>query len=120
MDRSNNALRAQAGDGVVRFMIIVNLGAVFGVLALWPGYGAAIGDPVSIVAGGGISAEPSMIEYPYALLWGIPLAAICGAFVCRSLQMTNTSRLFAFFPLTLACACTAWLYFSYGYWNPHV
>jgi hypothetical protein len=117
MSKSHDGLRAQAGDGLVRVMFLVNFAAAASVFALWPNYSEAIGDPVSIVAARGRAVSSSVIEYPNILLWAIPVAAVCGSYLCRSMHMRALARLFAFFPAALTGAALAWLYFINGYWN---
>jgi len=109
--------RQGVGDPFVRILTLINLGAAVGTFVAWPNFSAALADPFSLVAGGGRAMSPSAFEYPFCLIWAIPLICVGGAFLAKSLESRRMARLFAAFPSFLAAACVGWLYFSYGYWG---
>jgi len=101
----------------VQVMNIVNFSLAIGVFLAWPGYAEVLADPMSVIAGSGSTIRPSVLEYPFVLLWLIPLAGACGAYVTSAVETTPLARFFAAFPLLLALACGGWLYFYVGFWG---
>ena len=97
---------------VVRIMTIINLAAAMAVLLSWSDTPAVFADPLYRVTGATPSNHPSLIEYPAALLWAVPLCAVCTAYLARSLGKVTMARSASVFPALLAAASAAWLYYS--------
>ena len=108
--------RRTPAEAFVQVMIMLNLGMAVSVFAVWPGYPEVLADPLSVIAGSGTPIRPSVFEYPFLLLWVIPLLGACLAFVMAAIQSARLARFFAVFPLLLAATCGVWLYFYVGYW----
>ena len=117
MSHSRYATRRRSTSGFVHALTLVNLALSLGVLVAWPNYSEAIADPVSVIAGGGSSIKPSAFEYPYLLLWLIPLTGIGAAYVAKAMDSNPLAKFFAAYPLLLTIVSCAWLYFYAGFWG---
>ena len=109
--------RRTPAEAFVQAMIMLNLGMAAAVFGAWSGYSEVLADPLSVIAGSGPPIRPSVLEYPYLLLWVIPLLCGCLAFVTAAIQSARLARFFAVFPVLLAATCGVWLYFYVGFWN---
>ena len=97
---------------VVRLMTYVNLVATVAVLLTWSDTPGVFADPLFRVTGETPSNHPYPYEYPAALLWAVPLCAVCAAYLARSMGKATLARSVSVFPVVLAATSAAWLYYS--------
>ena len=117
MSQSRFGIRRGSTSGMVHFFTMVNLALSFGVLAAWPSYSEALADPVSVISGGAPPIRPSAFEYPYMLLWLLPLSGIGGAYIAKAMDLEQLAKFFAIYPVLLTITSCIWLYFYAGYWS---
>jgi len=103
------------GGRFIYSMILLNLSASLGIFVAWPTYGEAIADPVSMVASGGSTIRPSAFEYPFFLLWTVPLACAFGAYMTKGMDMRAAARFLCIFPVCMVLCGAGWLFWSGQY-----
>ena len=98
----------------MKLMLLTNLTYAVAIVASWSTYSSVFADPLVLIAGGAPMAHPSLLEYPYVLMWLMPLSGVAGAYVTHAWEWYSVARLIAAYPILLTAACWAWLYFGAG------
>lgn len=92
----------------VRLMAVVNIVFTLVVLFAWPQVAAFLDTAVSVAAEAGINRRPSFIEYPYVLLWTLPLLGSIGAWVATRSGNFLFAKFLAAYPALVIAAAVIW------------
>jgi hypothetical protein len=92
----------------VRLMAVVNIVFALVVLFAWPQIAGFLDTPVSVAAEAGINRRPGFIEYPYVLLWTLPLLGSVGAWVATRSGNFLFAKFLAAYPALVIAAAVFW------------
>lgn len=92
----------------VRLMAFVNIGFALIVLCGWQQIAGFLDTPVSVAAEAGINRRPDFIEYPYVLLWTLPLLGSIGAWVATRSGNFLFAKFLAAYPAMVIAAAVFW------------
>ena len=114
MKTSTTGLPRRHHLSFMKLMLLTNLSYAMAIMVSWSTYSSVFADPLVLIAGGAPMAHPSLLEYPYVLMWLMPLSGVAGAYVTHAWEWYSVARLIAAYPILLTAACCAWLYFGVG------
>ena len=92
----------------VRMMAVANIGFALVILFGWPYVSAFLDTPVSVAAEVGINRRPDFTEYPYVLLWTLPLLGSIGAWVASRSGNFLFAKFLAAYPALVIGAAVVW------------
>jgi hypothetical protein len=95
----------------VRLMTFVNLGFALVNVFFWSYMALVMADPISWATWssvGGAGARPGMFEYPFIVLWALPVVGTIVAIINNVLGFRTAARVAAAFPLTLLGLTVCW------------
>jgi len=89
-------------DGrVVMTLIVVNATFAAASLFWWTMLSLFVAEPIRWATWHGVSPNPDLFEYPFTLLWLMPLACAVAAWVARSVHQQKAAFYLAAFPPVL-------------------
>ena len=100
----------------VTFMLAVNLAVCVVVLFSWPLVGPLLANPISAAADASLDGTitPSIIDYPYVVLWLLPMLGAVGAWFASNLGHQTLARFLAAYPLLLILSSCGWYWYLSG------
>jgi hypothetical protein len=102
---------------LVHIATLTNLLFSISVLLAWPEMSPVLADPIAVMTGGGVPRNPTIVDYPYFLLWLTPMVGVAGVYIARAFGFRPLARFMGTFPLLLTLLSVAWLYWVSDYWN---
>ena len=103
--------RAYDPNRFVRLMAFVNLAFACIVLFAWPQVSAFLDTPVSVAADVGIARQPGFAEYPYVLLWTLPVIGSLGAWLASRSEQFLFAKFLAAYPAMVILAAVGWFHY---------
>ncbi len=100
--------RAYDPNRFVRLMAVVNIDFSLVILFAWPYVSAFLDTPVSVAAEAGINRSPGLTEYPYVLLWTLPLLGSIGAWLATRSGNFLFAKFLAAYPTIVIAASVFW------------
>lgn len=76
-----------------------------------------IAEPIKWATWTGISARPELLEYPFSMLWMLPAAGICGAWLAKKAGRPRLAIRLAFFPILFIGLVLGWFYLTPPHWR---
>jgi hypothetical protein len=67
-------------------------------------------DPFRWATWHGLGSRPELFDYPFLLLWLLPVSGICGAWLADKAGNRRLARFFALFPLLFLGLVFGWYY----------
>ena len=100
----------------VNAMILVNVAFTALVIFQWPLIASYIADPMGAAAGQAMSdrSRPDFIDYPYSLLWTMPLICALFAWLGMKSGWVSFSKFVSFFPTALTSLSCLWYQWMLG------
>lgn len=97
----------------VTIMMAVNLAICVVVLFSWPIVGPLLADPISAAAESSLDGThtPSIVDYPYVVLWLLPMLGAVGSWLTSNLGQPTLSKFLAAYPLLLIISSCAWYWY---------
>jgi hypothetical protein len=98
-------------------LIVVNV--VFGVGALlwWHWIASFISEPVHWATWHALGPRPSILDYPFLLLWALPLLGVSGSWFADKFGNMRMACGLAFFPVFYLSLIVGWFYFAPLAWR---
>ena len=79
--------------------------------------GAFAAEPVRWATVQGVGSRPELLEYPFVLLWLLPVAGACAAWVAQKAERLKLAYFLAFYPLLYFGVVTGWYYLAPAQWH---
>ena len=100
----------------VNAMILLNVAFTALVIFQWPLIASWIADPMGAASGQAMSdrTTPDLIDYPYNLLWTMPVVCALFAFLGMKSGWTAFSKFVSFFPVAHIGLSCLWYQWSIG------
>lgn len=92
-------------------MAVVNLAFAVLNIFLWSVVALVLADPISWATWsplGAVGQRPDLLEYPFVLLWALPLAGSAVAALNSFLGFKRMAKVAAMFPLSLFAVTVCW------------
>jgi hypothetical protein len=98
---------------------LVAINAVFalGVVAWWHMMAQVMAEPVRWATWQAMAPRPAMLDYPFVMLWALPLAAISIAWFARQFGNLRFACGVAFFPVFYLSLMVSWFYLAPPAWH---
>jgi hypothetical protein len=103
-----------------RFLIAlmaINVGFALGVLLWWHWMSVIVSEPMRWATWQALGPRPSLLDYPFVILWGMPVSAIGGAWFARQFGNMRLACGFAFFPVFYLSLIIGWFYLTPVTWH---
>lgn len=103
--------RAYDPNRFVRLMAVVNITFAAVVLFAWPQIAAYLEGPMSLAADEGIARRPGFAEYPYVLLWTLPVLATLGAWIATRSGHFLFAKCLTAYPALVILGTVFWFHY---------
>ena len=103
--------RAYDPNRFVRLMAVVNITFACIIFFAWPQVSAFLDTPLSVAANVGIARRPGFAEYPYVLLWTLPILGSLGAWIAGRSEHFLFSKFLAAYPAMVILAAVGWYHY---------
>ena len=122
MSISYSVSDAGIGRGPGNSRMLQGLLSVNALLALvcvvwWALAAPFLSEPIKWATGSGLGANPGMFDYPYNLLWALPGAGICFAWIANKSGKPRAAIWLALFPLLFISMLVGWYYLAPPQWH---
>lgn len=97
--------------------IVVNALVAVAVVFYWSGLSVVVAEPLKWATRGSVSPHPWMFEYPYMLLWVVPIVAACASWLALKLRLRTLAAFVGAFPLIYLGLMTGWFYLTPAHWH---
>ncbi|MEZ5924829.1 MAG: hypothetical protein R3D57_10660 [Hyphomicrobiaceae bacterium] len=108
--------RAYDANRFVRLMAVVNVAFACVVLFAWPQIAGLLDTPVSVAADAGIASRPEFSEYPYVLLWSLPILGSLAAWIATRSEKFLFAKFLAAYPAIVILAAVGWYHYLSNYY----
>jgi hypothetical protein len=90
---------------------------VAGVLLWWHWMSVVMSEPVRWATWQAMGPRPSIMDYPFLLLWALPLAGVAGSWFARKFGNMRMACGLAFFPVFYLGLIVGWFYLAPQTWR---
>jgi len=104
-------------DRLVYVPMAINLIFACTCFLWWGTMAVFVAEPLSWATWAPVSAAPDVFEFPFVLMWGLPLAATCLAWLAQKIDTERTAFGFASFPIILIGTMIGWYYLAPKAWH---
>ncbi len=87
------------------------------VLASWSHVAGILSGPLSWATGESISPSPPLLEYPFVLLWLLPIASMAMGWVATRVQLVRVAHFVGIYPLLLLALMVSWYHLAPPHWR---
>ncbi len=108
--------RRQRGATPLVVIQTVNLLFAAGCVFLWAALSLLIEDPMRWATSYGIGARPELFDYPFVLLWLMPVGGACAAWVAQQANRMTAAYVVACYPLAYIGLVVGWYYLAPPNW----
>jgi hypothetical protein len=84
---------------------------------MWALMSLLLAEPVRWATEYGIGSRPELFEYPFLLLWAMPVAGSCSAWVAQRAEKFKLAYFLAFYPLLFLSLVVGWYYLAPVQWR---
>jgi hypothetical protein len=92
-------------------MALVNIAFATAVLFAWPQVAAYLDAPLSLAADAGIASRPQFDEYPYVLLWSMPVIATLGSWIASRSGQFLFAKFLTAYPALVVVGAVIWYHY---------
>jgi hypothetical protein len=117
MDLSIQNLKRLRSARVLVTLIVINAVFALGVVAWWQLMAQVMAEPVRWATWQAMAPRPGMLDYPFVMLWALPLTAITVASFARKLGKFRFACGVAFFPVFYLSLMVSWFYLAPPAWH---
>lgn len=103
-----------------RFLVVlmaINAGFVLAVMLWWHWMAVVMSEPVRWATWQALGPRPAMFEYPFVLLWALPVSAVGFAWFARQFGKMRLACGLAFFPVFYLSLIVGWFYMTPMTWH---
>jgi hypothetical protein len=99
--------------------LLVTANVVLGLCAVlfWEPMSVLIAEPILWATGQGIGMSPELLDYPFVLIWFLPIACACVAWIAGKVGWTKLAYLAAFYPLLYLGLVFGWYHLTPAQWH---
>jgi hypothetical protein len=98
-------------------MMVWNALLALAMVFYWSGLAAYIGEPVRWAMTVGVSLNPTLLEYPYVMLWIIPILCMVGGWGALKGNQAGIARILGIYPTLALVMMTGWFYLAPQNWH---
>lgn len=98
-------------------LLAANLLFAGGCIFLWALMSLFLAAPMRWATAQGLGPRPELLDYPFVLLWLLPVAGACGAWIAQNEQRPKLACLLAAFPLLVFALVAGWFYLAPARWH---
>ncbi|MCL4767633.1 MAG: hypothetical protein KJZ80_15510 [Hyphomicrobiaceae bacterium] len=84
---------------------------------LWALMSLFMAEPIRWATARGVGMRPELLEYPFILLWLLPVAGACAAWVAQKAQRLKLAYFLAFYPILWFGLVVGWYYLMPVQWH---
>jgi ABC-type multidrug transport system fused ATPase/permease subunit len=117
MDITSDNRRRKRNSRFLSALFIINGLFVAGVLLWWQWMAGVMSEPVRWATWRALGPRPSMLEYPFILLWTLPLVAVSISWFARKFNNMRLACSVAFFPVFYLSLIVGWFYLAPQAWH---
>jgi hypothetical protein len=117
MELSLENRRRQRASRFLVALMLVNGAFLLVVLLWWQMMSIYMAEPVRWATWQALGPRPSMLDYPFVLLWTLPLGAMCAAWLARQFGNMRMACGLAFFPVFYMSLIVGWFYVAPPTWH---
>ncbi len=103
--------RAYDPNRFVRLMAVVNIVFACVVLFAWSEIATYLDAPMAVAADAGIARRPGFSEYPYVLLWTLPILGSLGAWLAFRAEKFLFAKFLAAYPALVILGAVFWYHY---------
>ncbi len=98
-------------------MMVVN-GVLMSAMAFyWSGVASVLNEPVRWAMRQGVSINPSWLEYPYLMLWFVPMLCLIGGWLALKARADGIARILGVYPSLTLILMVGWYYAAPHHWH---
>ena len=103
--------------GLLRVIMVANV--AFGVACMfwWPSLSRYLADAMRWATWRGIEQAPNLFDYPFVLLWLLPVAGICFAWLLERSGKVPLASVVASLPMLLLGLVFSWYHMTPPHWQ---
>ena len=94
----------------------LNLAFAAACIFMWAMLSFFIEDPIRWATSTGIGSRPELLDYPFVLLWLLPVVGACAAWVAQQAKRMKLAYFLAGYPLAYLGLMVAWYYLAPAQW----
>jgi hypothetical protein len=117
MELSTPNLRRASYSRLLLALIAINGAFVLGVLAWWQLMSQVMAAPVRWATWQAMAPRPAMLDYPFIMLWALPVTAIGVAWFARQFGNLRFACGAALFPVFYLSLMVGWFYLAPPAWH---
>ena len=99
-------------EGQANAAMVFNAIIATSIAFFWSGLSALIEEPFKWATGMPISLRPALLDYPYLMLWLLPLLSMCCGWLALKAGMPSLSRTVGAFPIFMLAMILGWYYLT--------
>lgn len=103
--------RAYDPNRFVRLMAVVNIVFACVVLFAWSEIAVYLDAPMAVASDAGIARRPDFSEYPYVLLWTLPILGSLGAWIAFRAEKFLFAKFLAAYPAIVIISAVFWYHY---------
>jgi len=99
--------------------VLVSANVVFGLCSVlfWEPVSLVIAEPILWATGQGIGTRPELFDYPFVLIWLLPIACACIAWIASKAEWMKLAYFVAFYPMLYLGLVVGWYYLTPAQWH---
>ena len=98
-------------------IIGLNIGFGASCILFWPTLSEFLADALQWATWHGVQRRPDLFDYPFVLLWMLPLAGIATAWFAEKSGNVRLARTIASMPIVLLAVVFGWYHFAPPAWH---
>lgn len=99
------------------WLMVINFCGALAFLGLWAALSMVIEEPLRWATRHAISPNPPVMEYPYLMLWLMPLSSACTGWLAIKAEAPALARFAGVYPILLLSLMLGWYYLTPAYWH---
>lgn len=106
-------------QGSTPLKVLVSANVVLGLCALlfWELMSILIAEPILWATGQGGGTRPELLDYPFVLIWLLPIACACIAWIASKVEWMKLAHFVAFYPLLYLGLVVGWYHLTPAQWH---
>ena len=95
----------------------VNLTFAVAAVTMWAVVSLLVAEPLRWATTRGVGARPELFDYPFVLIWLLPVAGACAAWVAQKAERSKLALFLAFYPVLYLGLVVGWYYLAPLQWR---
>lgn len=98
-------------------LVVANLLFAGCAIFLWALMAFLMAEPIRWATARGVGTHPELLDYPFLLLWVLPVAGACAAWIALKAERLKLAYFLAFYPLLYFGIVAGWYYLAPTQWH---